>query len=495
MSKTPFSCCDAYKLSHWVQSPPWVKYFNANFTARRSSRPGIDFFVFFGLQAFLLKLNKKFDETFFKISTRAAIQDYVDFYTKFFGSNPSFYQVEAVRKLHELGYLPLKIDALPEGSIVPHGVPVFTIQNTHPDFHWITNFIESWLSAEVWQPCTSATTALYFKKIFDGYAKETSDLDFMPSFQGHDFSFRGMAGGEAAAASGAGHLLSFKGTDTCPTIEWIEDYYGGSPDDELIGTSVPATEHSVMCAGGKSTELETFDRLLQIYPEGILSVVSDTWDFWQVVTVILPQLKDKIMARNGKVVIRPDSGDPVKIICGDPDAHEGSPENRGLIQCLYGIFGGTENSKGYIELDSHIGAIYGDGINLARQKAMCEGLKAKKFSTTNIVLGIGSYTYQHVTRDTHGLAIKSTAIAGVDHKWLPIFKDPKTDNSGKKSAKGLLAVRWNKVNKVYELFEGVEEEEPTDLKNVYLNGKLINFSSFSKVRTNLDECKKAMEIW
>ena len=343
------------------------------------------------------------------------------------------------------------------------------------------------MSAELWQPCTSATTAMYYKLAFDEYAEATSDQPWMPDFQGHDFSFRGMPGIEAAAASGAGHLLSFKGTDTLPAIGWIEAYYGGSPADELIGTSVPATEHSVMCAGGEECEIDTFRRLLNLYPKGILSVVSDTWDFWKVVTEILPDLKDVIMARDGKLVIRPDSSPktPVEIICGDPDAPMGSPEYHGLIYWLYRIFGGTKNSKGFIELDSHIGAIYGDSITLAYQEEILARLKAMGYASTNVVLGIGSYTYQYVTRDTHGIAIKATAIAKDRDNIIPIFKDPKTDNSGKKSARGLLAV--NRIEGVYQLTQNATPEDAREcaFRVAYHAGKLGLHQSFSEVRKTL----------
>ena len=201
-----------------------------------------------------------------------------------------------------------------------------------------------------------------------------------------------MSGPEAASLSGAGHLLYFTGTDTVPAIDLIEDYYG-VPEGYLIGGSVAATEHSVMCAGGEMGELETFSRLLDLYPSGIVSVVSDTWDLWQVLTVILPQLKDRIMARNGKLVIRPDSGNPADILCGDPDAPAGSPASKGVVQLLWDIFGGTETSTGHRLLDTHIGSIYGDAITRERAHEITYRLAKNGFASANVVFGIGSYTY------------------------------------------------------------------------------------------------------
>ena len=239
--------------------------------------------------------------------------------------------------------------------------------------------LETLLSAIIWKPCTSATTAFQYLKTFTRYAQETvgDDRSFIP-WQGHDFSFRGMSGIEDALMSGAGHLLCFAGTDTIPAIDFLEAYYNADCEKELIGGSVPATEHSVMCMGGEDGELETFERLItRIYPMGIVSIVSDTWDFWQVITEFLPALKDKILARTGKVVIRPDSGDPVKIIIGDPDAAPGSPEYKGAIECMWEVFGGTITDRGYKLLDAHIGLIYGDGITSERQEAILSGLQQK----------------------------------------------------------------------------------------------------------------------
>jgi Nicotinic acid phosphoribosyltransferase len=234
-------------------------------------------------------------------------------------------------------------------------------------------------------------------------------------------------------------LLSFTGTDTIPAIDWLEHFYNADAEKELIGGSVPATEHSVMCLGGNETEKETFLRLItEVYPKGIVSIVSDTWDYWKVVDKLLRELKPNIMSRDGKVVIRPDSGDPVKIVCGDPDSYN-VPVRKGTIEVLWDIFGGTINSKGYKQLDPHIGVIYGDSITLDRCRDICENLKQKGFASTNIVFGIGSYTYQYVTRDTFGFAMKATHGI-VNGQPVDIYKDPITDDGVKKSAKGLLCV-------------------------------------------------------
>lgn len=485
---TPFACADAYKLSHWVQYPKGTTMVYSNFTPRKCRIPSVNEFTFFGLQAFLIKLKTSFDIDFFNQPEETAVKEFTDFYSMFFMGADASELGERVRALHQLGYLPLEVRALKEGSIVNHGIPVFTIKNTHPEFYWLTNFVESWMSAEIWHLSTSATTAYLYRKTLNQYAKETSDADFMPAFQGHDFSFRGLEGLDAAMGSGAAHLLSFTGTDTCPALFWINTFYHQDPNDSsLIGTSVPATEHSVMCSGMEDDELETYRRLIEeVYPTGIVSIVSDTWDFWRVITEYLPILKDKIMARNGKIVIRPDSSPktPVEIICGDPEAPVGSPEYKGLCRCLHEIFGGTINSKGYIDLHPSIGMIYGDSITLHYQQLILKKLAAMGFSSTNIVLGIGSYTYQFATRDTHGIAIKATAVE-IDNQLRPISKDPKTDKSGKKSALGLLKI--TREDGVFKLHENVTQEEADsgELELVFQDGNFKRMMTFTEVRNVL----------
>ena len=284
--------------------------------------------------------------------------------------------------------------------------------------------------------------------------------------------------------SGAGHLLSFTGTDTIPAVDFLEQYYNADCEKELIGGSVPATEHSVMCMGMQDAEIATFERLIsEVYPAGVVSIVADTWDFWQVITEFLPQLKSQILARDGKVVIRPDSGDPVKIIVGDPDAPEGSPAYKGAIECMWETFRGTITPQGFKLLDGHIGLIYGDSITPARQISILEGLKQKGFASYNVVLGIGSYTYEYVTRDTFGFAMKAT-YGEVNHEGRDIFKDPKTDDGTKKSAKGLMAIHTDPVTNKYTLQDQCtwEEEAKGELKTVFRDGKLLIDWTLGEVR-------------
>lgn len=528
MTSNPATKYDGYKCDHRRQYPANSEVVFSNMTARGTRVKGLKKVIKFGLQYFMKEyLIKDWNDNFFSKDVEEVVRKYKRRLNNYLGPNQIGEQ--HIRDLHALGYLPLEIWALPEGSNVDLRVPMFVVYNTDARFFWLTNAIETIVSATTWGPCTSATTAVMYRQIFEKYAKQTNPeaLGFVP-FQGHDFSFRGHFGVEAAIMSGAAHLLSFFGTDTLPAIDFLEEYYNANSDEEMVGASVSATEHSVMCMGGMEDEVETFRRLIEdTYPSGIISIVSDTWDFWNVVNPdggILVQLKDKILAREGKVVIRPDSGDPVKIVTGYTEdefilengrfyeklykmeyagemefdvAYCGKEltelEVKGLIQCLWEIFGGTVSSTGFKVLDSHIGAIYGDSITLERATQISERLIAREFATTNLVYGIGSFTYQGavtedaiITRDTHMFAVKSTyGEVNVDGETVgvEIFKDPKTDSGMKKSAKGLTAV-YEEENGDFTLKDQATWDEVKNCAfvQVFQNGVITKEWTLAEIR-------------
>lgn len=313
--------CDFYKTSHKAVYPKGTEVIYSTFTPRSNKYfPIANEVVVFGIQGFVKKyLVDYFNENFFKRSKNEVVNEYNRIIK--FTLGEQYVDSEHIEKLHDLGYLPIKLKALKEGTLSPIKVPVMTIENTHPDFFWLTNYLETLISTEIWQPMTSATISHQYRNLFDEYALKTVGNTLGVDFQGHDFSMRGMSSLESAMTSGAGHLLSFTGTDTIPAILYHEKYYNANVENELVGASIPATEHSVMSAGtsadGDRDEYETFKRIItEVYPEGLVSIVSDTYDFWKVVTETLPQLKENILSRDGKVVIRPDSGDPVDILCG-----------------------------------------------------------------------------------------------------------------------------------------------------------------------------------
>jgi nicotinamide phosphoribosyltransferase len=483
----PLLLTDGYKLDHRRQYPEGTTLVYSNWTPRKSRIPGVDEVVFFGLQYFIKKyILHDFDTYFFQRPKSEVIRIYTRRINNYLGEN--LVGTEHLEALHDLGYIPMVFKALPEGVAVPVRVPMFTMYNTLPEFFWLTNYFETLLSTCIWMPCNSATIAKRYRTILDQYAEETSSIPDFVNWQGHDFSMRGLAGIEAAMTSGAAHLLSFSGTDTIPAIDFLETYYNADSDKELIGGSVAATEHSVMCMGMNTGELATFDRLVsEVYPNGIVSIVSDTWDLWRVLDEYLPALKDKILARAGKVVIRPDSGDPIDILCGNPEGKHPT-EIMGVVESLWHTFGGHINEKGYKELDAHIGAIYGDSITIDRATQICERLKAKGFASTNVVLGIGSFTYQYNTRDTFGFAMKAT-YGEVNGEGREIFKDPVTDDGTKKSAKGLMKIE--KKDGVYVLIDQVswEEERQGELREVFRDGRLLVDDSLGKIRRRVRQSK------
>lgn len=487
----PLTAIDFYKTDHRRQYPQGTTEVYANFTPRSGKLGKVvhatydNKIVFFGLQYFIKDyLINAWNEQFFKKDKAKVVAAYKRRMDYSLGKDAI--DVAHIAALHDLGYLPIKIKALPEGTHVPIGVPVLTIVNTHPDFFWLTNYIESVISCYLWKPITSATIAFEYKKLLKEYALKTgTPLDFI-QFQAHDFSLRGMSSLQDSALSGTAHLTSFWGTDSVPAIDLAEDYYDADAEKEMIGGSVPATEHSVMCMGMQDGELATFRRLInELYPSGIVSIVSDTWDFWKVVTEYTVELKNEILARDGKVVIRPDSGDPVKIVVGDPDAPKSSPEYKGAIECLWEVFGGTMTDKGYKMLDSHIGLIYGDSITLERAGNILKGLEAKGFCSGNIVFGVGSYTYQYVTRDNFGFAMKATSGV-VNGERRDIFKDPKTDSGTKRSAKGLLRVESDGKTLILHDRQTKEQEEQGVLETVFADGKLTKSQSLSQIRARVD---------
>lgn len=479
----PLLLTDGYKLDHRRQYPDGTTLVYSNWTPRRSRLEGVDEVVFFGLQYFIKKyILEDFEQYFFKQPKEKVVNAYTRRVNNYLG--PNKVGTQHIEALHDLGFIPMVFKALPEGASVPLRVPVFTIYNTRPEFFWLTNYFETLLSAAIWLPCTSATIAKQYRKILNRYAGETSSQSGFVDWQGHDFSMRGMAGIEAGLTSAAAHLLSFTGTDTIPAIDFLETYYNADVEQELVGGSVAATEHSVMCMGTTDGEFETFKRLItDVYPAGIVSIVSDTWDLWRVLTEYLPRLKSEILNRDGKVVIRPDSGDPVDILCGNPGA-ENEHERKGVIALLWEVFGGVVNAKGYRELLPCIGAIYGDSITLNRAVAICERLKQNGYASTNVVLGIGSFTYQYNTRDTFGFAMKAT-YGEVNGEGREIFKDPVTDDGTKRSAKGLIKIV--RENDQYKMMDQVSwtEEANGELKEVFRDGKLLIDWTLQQVRARV----------
>ncbi len=475
---------DGYKTGHHQQYPKGTQEVFSNWTPRSNTYApkGCDKVLSFGQQFVFRWLHEYFEDFFFSKPKATVCGEIKEELSMYLGTD---YDVAHFEALHDLGYLPIRVKSLPEGVEVNTRVPMVTIVNTRPEFYWITNYLETILSAMLWQPMTSATIALRYKRIFTEWAKKTDEANLgFVDFQGHDFSMRGMGGMQSALASGLGHAAVFLGSDTLPVIGGMRRYYDAKG---FVVGSVNATEHSVMCAGTKEDEIGTFKALMDTYPTGILSVVSDTLDLWKVLTEYLPKLKGDVMARDGKLVVRPDSGNPVDVICGENENLGGNtPQEKGVVELLWDTFGGTVNEQGFKVLDAHIGAIYGDSITTERAEQICERLAKKGFATTNVVLGIGSFTYQFNTRDTFGFAMKATSVV-VSGERREIFKDPVTDNGVKKSAKGLMKVELIDGDFVFVDQVTEEEAEGGELKEIYKDGKFNNTLNLEEVRTRVNQ--------
>lgn len=473
---------DVYKFGHKDQYPPGTNKVYSYLESRGSREEGLNHTVFFGLQYYLQK--------YLKPVTKADVQEFEAVACGILG--PDAVNLEQFYSLAELGYLPLEIRAVPEGSVVPLRNVLMTITNTHPEFAWLVNYVET-LLLKVWSPITVASNSYRFKKLFTRFADKTCDTRDHVAYQMHDFGYRGCSSEESASIGGAAHLLSFMGTDTTGGVMMLRDYYQGL--DGYIGHSVPASEHSVMCAWNEQNDdREAIQNMLNTYPTGIVSIVSDSYDLWKTITEYYgAEFKEQIMARDGKVVIRPDSGDPANIICGDP-AGDTLEERLGVIRLLDRIFGSTENSKGYLELDPHVGCIYGDAIFYDRAQEILSRLQGLGYASNNIVFGSGGLLLNNWSRDTLKMAIKAT-YCEVNGEPRPIEKKPKTD-TGKTSKKGLLKLErtLEPDGFVYRTLENCEDETGGELKVVFYNNNILN-QNLTEIRERLNyNCELTLEV-
>lgn len=529
MYKNPCLLVDAYKLGHFFQMPRGVKTVYSTWTARscKHHRNDWDKTVVFGAQGFIQDiLVRWFNENFFDADINAIQADFERKVGNIF--HPGYSDFSRFRALWELGQLPIAVYGVPEGTKLPVGIPDHVIFNTNPDFAWLPQYLEDVWSCHMWLPTTSATTAYYRRKQILPYAEKMCDnpIEVTRHICG-DFSMRGMENEDAAYVSTAGHLLSFDRTATVEGNSYLEQFYGADLNgDKVPGKGVPSLEHSVVCqnvayykeaiAGGYIPDyMKPYVRqglaqnweanliaemcfilrlLTEVQPEGVLTYVSDTYDYWGVVSKILPVIKPVIMNRKGCFSVRPDSGNPVKIICGDErNAPDGSPEYKGTLRLLKEIFGGQENSKGYFVLDSHIRMIYGDAVTPEITESVCNWCcYDAKISIENIAFGIGAFTYQYVTRDTRGYAIKATDAVFEQMGELPLYKAPKTDPD-KKSPKGCVAV-FQDSRGIIQMVDGLTMEDAIAYPGQMMvpkviNGEIMNFDDIYTIRDRLWEGK------
>lgn len=465
---------DSYKLCHHQQYPEGTEGVYSYF----ESRPGATYpyTVFFGLQAILKKRLVGSVISWDDISEALALS------TAHFGSS-AYFNYEGWAHIMEThgGRLPLKIRAVPEGTVVPTGNVLMTVENTDPAAFWLTNAVESLLT-HVWYPSTVATLSRHTKGMLAGFLdSQGAPADGLP-FMLHDFGYRGASSDESARMGGMGHLLNFMGTDTLPAMPAAYEYYNAPLED--LAFSVAATEHSVMTALGEDGEKDQITRMLDLYPTGILSIVGDSYDIYRFVRWLGSDFKDRILARDGKIVVRPDSVTRM---------HQ-YPEQlvAWIAGQLWNDFGGTTNAKGFKVLDSHIGIIWGDGIDPHGMELILTALAQNGFSAENIVFGMGGGLLQKVNRDTQRFAFKASAIKR-HGEWHGVHKT----TPGKTSKAGRLALVEHD-GKLVTISEaeldrrvsaaGVDGDPCWNvLRPVFENGNLITEYTFAEARANADQ--------
>ena len=480
---------DFYKAVHSEMLNPGMTKSVSYYTPRKSRVNRWPKVVNFGLQMFIKNwLIDEFNENFFNRPEDEVVAEYKRVLDNAMGKD--IYDINKVRKLHKLGYLPIEIISIPEGVEVPMRCPIFGITNTHDEFAWLPQALESLISAEVWYPMITATVGHTYRQIVDKYYDLTCDDNIPHRRALGNFDFRGDMGVDAALKAAAGWLMSFVNTATVPAIPFMEQMYNCDCTKEEVGFGAVSTEHFVMCSNfaADGDERTFLKRLLtELYPNTSFSCVCDSYDYWNVVENILPSLKDEIMAHNGCFLVRGDSGDCVDVVTK-------------TVFKLWELFGGTVNTKGYKVLDPHVKALYGDSITVERAEKIYQILMENGFAANNVSLGVGSFSMHCIeedgmlkpfTRDTFSSCIKA-CDAIINGKEYPIFKDPKTDRETgdgfKKSQHGACRVFLKDGELTYE--DGLTYEE--SLKNnimrpVFRDGELLVDYTIKQVRNQLNK--------
>lgn len=481
----PMLLIDFYKAVHAEMLPTKITKSVSYFTPRMSRVRRWNKVVMFGLQGFVKTyLIDYFNERFFERPIDEVISEYERIMDASLGKG--VYGLQKIKDLHALGYLPIEIWALPEGTKVPMHVPMFCITNTHDDFAWLPQALESLISAEAWHPMLAATVGSTYRDIVNKFYDETCDDSVSRNKALGSFDFRGEECTDSAIKAAAGWCLSFVNTATVPVIPYLEKLYNCDCTKESVAFGSPSTEHAVMCSNYAvdGDEVTLLKRLLtEIYPDTSFSAVLDSYDYWNVIDNVLPQIKPEIMMHNGCMLMRGDSGDCIEVVTK-------------TVFKLWDEFGGTINSKGYKVLDPHVKAIYGDSITIQRCERIYEILKDNGFAASNVALGVGSFSFQCVeedgilkpfTRDTFSSCIKAT-YCEIDHKPYPIFKNPK-EGGFKKSQKGCCLVYKNDNGELCYKDEYTWKEvscnSKQELKAIFRNSELLIDDSLANIRNRL----------
>ena len=482
---------DTYKQTHDRMYPKTLKKLTSYWVPRKSmfEKPENQKMVWFGMQAFIQEwLIDYFQKNFFDLPLNRVMKEYK--FTMNIQLGEGNYDVEKIEKLHTLGYLPLEIKALPEGSLVNMGVPCIRVTNTNKNFAWLVQWIECILQSELWKTCNHATIGNMYYKIAKYWYEKTVDSNIDPRMAFADFGMRGMSCMNEATRCSAAWLLSANKTSSIPALPYIDKYYDADCSFNHIGIGAVSTEHSVMGANyALDGDERTFVKrlLTELYPNSSFSMVSDTYDYWNMVNNIIPSLKDEVLAHNGKLLVRPDSGDQYETVIN-------------TVLSLWDTFGGDLNTKGYKVLNPHIGVILGDGCTQNVVKKIYKELDRLGFAANNVIFGVGAFCFTAIfegdkmivnTRDTWGVAMKAT-YGQFGDKELMIYKDPKTDTDNlKKSHKGLIFVERDGDNFkatdgfLYDTYYEYAQTHESAMRAVFIDGEMANRESFTTIRERL----------
>lgn len=445
---------DSYKTSHYLQYPPNTTKVSSYIESRGGDYQQA---VFFGLQMFI-------KDYLLDPITEQDIIDAKDIITAHglpFNEDGWRYILDE----HQ-GFLPIEIEALPEGTTTPTKSVMVQVVNTDDNCFWLTSYVETSLLRAIWYPTTVATLSWHCRQVIGQYLSQTADnVEGLP-FKLHDFGARGATCEEAAAIGGAAHLVNFMGTDTLSAIVAAKNFYGA----DMAGFSIPAAEHSTITSWGKKNEAKAFQNMLdQFAGDGkLVAVVSDSYDLFHAIDKIWgEQLFEQVKTNGGTVVIRPDSGNPITIVTQ-------------TIEMLMDKFGFETNSKGFKVLPSYVRVIQGDGVSKHSIELILNTLKKRNLSADNVAFGMGAELLQKLNRDTLKFAMKASAVE-VDGKWQDVFKNPATDNA-KKSKKGRLAVVCDDKGNLTTIKAKQLKGQDNLLQVVFRNGKLLQQHTFDQIR-------------
>ncbi len=445
---------DSYKASHYLQYPPGSEIVSSYVESRGGDYPAS---LFFGLQLFLKK--------YLLHPIRGSDIDEAEELLSAHGLPFNRAGWQHILDAHG-GYLPVEIEAVPEGTLVPNHNVLLQIRNTDPTTPWLPTYVETALLRGVWYPTTVATISRHCREVIRRYLEETADsLDSLP-FKLHDFGARGVSSGESAAIGGLAHLVNFQGSDTVASVVAARRYY----HEPMAAFSVPAAEHSTITAWGPEREADAYNNMLDQFarPGSLVAVVSDSYDLWHAIDAHWGDtLKERVEQSGATVVIRPDSGDPVAVVCE-------------TIRRLMNRFGWHLTTGGYRLLPDYLRVIQGDGISPSTIEAILEAMKGQGLSADNVAFGMGSSLLQRLNRDTLQFAMKASAIR-VSGSWRDIYKAPKTD-SGKASKKGRLALVKNPDGVFKTVPEGELEGRENMLRTVFRDGELLVDESLGEIR-------------